>query len=93
MSEKIEKNKKEKKCEKKNEKRDVIEKERKWVIWLELESWVGQCFHKISSLYMKGCSISNYNNLVLPSVFQSVLQEFEHKIDFILGLSLLISRD
>ena len=37
LSEKIEKNQREKNSEKKNEKRDKLKKERERVVWLELE--------------------------------------------------------
>ena len=79
FSEKLEKNQREKNREK-NEKRDEIEKEREWFVWLELERWEGPCFHKKTIfilMYKKGCLVSKYNNLTLPSVFQSLLHEFE----------------
>ena len=75
VSEKIKKTQREKK---KNEKRDEIEEKRE----RDNLATVGEVrrFSQKSIfvlMYNAGFLVSNYNNLALPSVFQSLLQEFE----------------
>jgi len=76
LSEKIEKNQREKEM---NEKRDEIEEKRARESYLAAVGEVRRFSQKsiFVLMYNGGFLVSNYNNLALPSVFQSLLQEFE----------------